>query len=81
MSPRVFDAAPAQQLLQQRAAEHELSVVELADILGIPRRTLLRVMTRTELRWDTADRIAIALGYHPIELWPSWHHDTKERTA
>jgi lambda repressor-like predicted transcriptional regulator len=75
---RVFDTAPARTLLLARAQDRQLSLHDLADTLRLPPRTLARVLTRTQLRWDTADRIAIALGHHPSELWPSWYDHLQE---
>lgn len=76
-----FPVQPARALLLTRAAEQNLTVSELALILRLPRRTLHRVLASTNLRWDTADRVAIALGHHPYELWPTWYDDIKENTA
>jgi lambda repressor-like predicted transcriptional regulator len=44
----------------------------LAEELRIDRRTLQRVLAKRCVRSDTADRISIALGRHPGELWPEW---------
>lgn len=27
---------------------------------------------------DSADRIAVALGLHPVEVWPGWYRLTEE---
>lgn len=44
----------------------------------------LGVSTRTIWRWHNsglsdvqADRIAVALDYHPANIWPDWH-DTRQ---
>jgi lambda repressor-like predicted transcriptional regulator len=47
------------------------------------RRALARrtgMSLRTIGRWcdngvpyEASDRLAVALGYHPLELWPDWH--------
>jgi len=79
--PNTFSTAPIQRLLQHRAAEHNLSLLELADVLRVPHRTLVRVLSRPQLRWDTADRLAVALGHHPGELWPTWHPSTRQEQA
>ena len=76
-----YPAAPAQQLVLQRADELKLSVSDLADVLRLPRRSLVRLLSQPRLRWDTADRIAIALGHHPGEIWPTWYDDLKENHA
>ena len=67
-----FNAEPARALLLARARAAELSLRELALSIGLPKRTLHRVLSSSRLRWDIADRVAIALGYHPCEVWPSW---------
>ncbi|MGH3264465.1 MAG: hypothetical protein ACRDNS_20995 [Trebonia sp.] len=40
--------------------------------MRIDRRTLQRLLVRRAVRSDTADRIAIALGRHPSEIWSQW---------
>jgi lambda repressor-like predicted transcriptional regulator len=50
-----------------------LTLRQAALVIGVPERTLSRVLTEAErLRWDTADRVAIALGTHPSAIWPEW---------
>ena len=70
---KAFATAPIRALLTARADARDLTVTDLADILRLPRRTLHRILTAQQLRWDTADRVAIALGHHPSEIWPTWH--------
>lgn len=67
-----FDAEPARGLLLARARQAEVSLCELAARIGLPKRTLHRVLSAMRLRWDIADRVAIALGHHPCEVWPEW---------
>ena len=73
-----FDAEPARALLTARAGQVGLSLCELALTIGLPKRTLHRVLASSRLRWDIADRVAIALGHHPCELWPTWFDLTHE---
>ena len=80
MQPTHFDAAPARARLQRAARSRGLPMTELARELRIPRRTLYRVLDGRRIRWTTADRIAIALGHHPCELWPDWTF-TRDVTA
>ena len=48
------------------------SISELAQQVGVP-VTRVRHWHRTgHVGWDTADEIAIRLGYHPAVLWPNW---------
>lgn len=73
-----FNAEPARALLTARARQADLSLRELALTVGLPKRTLHRVLASARLRWDIADRVAIALGHHPCELWPTWFDLTPE---
>ena len=75
-----FPAEPARQLLRDRAEIHDITLTEVGEVLGLPRRTLHRVLASSTLRWDAADRVAIALGRHPSELWPSWFDITTTPT-
>lgn len=80
-----FDAEPARALLIARARAADISLRELALAIRLPKRTLHRVLTSPSLRWDIADRVAIALGHHPCEVWPKWfdltHDEIKENAS
>jgi lambda repressor-like predicted transcriptional regulator len=67
-----YIAAPLLDALGRYRDAREMSVVELAEDLRVDRRTLQRVLRRRWVRSDTADRMAVALGRHPCELWPEW---------
>jgi lambda repressor-like predicted transcriptional regulator len=69
---RRFPTAPAAALLRRRCAEHDISLVELADRVGLPLRMVRRCLEGRWLRVGTADRVACALGRHPGDLWPEW---------
>lgn len=73
-----FDAEPARALLLVRARQAHISLCELALAIGLPKRTLQRVLGSARLRWDIADRTAVALGYHPCEVWPTWFDYTDD---
>lgn len=66
---------PSQAALR-RLLDGGADLVALADVLRLDRSTLHRLMGRDRLRYDAADRIAIALGRHPYELWPEWFTDS-----
>lgn len=57
-----FDFAPIRRLG---------SLPELADRLGVERRTVLRYGANG-LSLYQADELAVRMGYHPSELWPEW---------
>ncbi len=67
-----FPAEPARRALRRLAKDRDLSICALADNVGVDRDALHRLFTRDRLRCDAADRIAVALGYHPCQLWPEW---------
>ncbi len=72
---RTFDAAPARGALLTFALQRQIPMTELAVTLSLPRTTLYRVLRATALPEHTADRVAVALGHHPCEWWPSWFAD------
>jgi hypothetical protein len=67
---RWFPAGPALAVLDKMRVD--TTTTGLADQLGLDRRTVQRLATRRRLRSDAADRIAVALGRHPCEIWPDW---------
>jgi hypothetical protein len=69
---RWFPAEPARRALYRLARDRRVSVTHLARLVGLDRRTIQRLARRDKLRVDAADRIAVALGRHPCELWPTW---------
>lgn len=71
-----FSAAPARCQILARAQATEVPLAELAAAIQLPKRTLHRVLSARYLRWDVADRVAIALGHHPYEFWPDWFDET-----
>lgn len=47
----------------------------LAQRLGVSHR-YLRALRSRGMTWKQADRFAIALGFHPAEIWPAiWWED------
>ena len=64
-----FPAAPARRLLARVVADCDGNLSAASVALHVDRSTLHR------LRSDAADRIAVALGRHPSELWPQWFDD------
>ena len=70
-----FSCRPAQTALQRLRAD-DVDMTLLAEVLRVDRSTLYRVLSRDRLRYDTADRIAVALGRHPYERWPEWFSAT-----
>lgn len=78
---RRYPAEPARQLLREYADRYDATVTELAVLLRLDRRTVQRAFNRPDLREDTADRIAVAFGRHPCELWLDWFDLDTRRTA
>ncbi len=46
---------------------------QLATRIGVNVRTIWR-WHHNGLTCQQADRAAIALNYHPANIWPTWHH-------
>lgn len=61
--------------MEHRLRHGSVALPELAVVLGIPLRTLHRILQAQLLGWMVADRCAVALGYHPCQLWPDWFPD------
>ena len=70
-----FPAAPARRLLARVVADHDGNLTAASAVLQIDRSTLHRLLSRSRLRSDAVDRIAVTLGRHPSELWPEWFAD------
>ena len=45
----------------------------LADMLGLPKRTVLRWAQEGGVPMRSAEDAALALGVHPATLWPDWY--------
>ena len=67
-----FAAGPARLLVARVVADCDGNVTAASVVLRVDRSTLHRLLSRDRLRSDAADRIAVALGRHPSELWPEW---------
>jgi hypothetical protein len=52
----------------------------LARALGCEHSQVNRWHTHG-LPLDSADRLAVSLGLHPVEVWPDWYRLTQERQA
>lgn len=48
------------------------SVSAFARALGVDRANATR-WRRDGIPVDTADCIAVRLGWHPVEIWPEWY--------
>jgi lambda repressor-like predicted transcriptional regulator len=71
---RWFSVEPLRHLLELRRGRG-FGINAVAAAAGIERRQLQRLLARRRLRSDAADAIAVALGRHPVELWPDWFGD------
>ena len=74
-----FAADSAQAAVRDLQADRGLSVSEVARYLNVDRRTVQRLFGKGRIRSDAADRIAVALGRHPCELWPDWFKAARSR--
>jgi hypothetical protein len=48
------------------------SAQEIARLLGVSQRQVQRMRAGHSLTFAAADRLAVALGLHPGELWPEF---------
>lgn len=85
-----FDPAP---LLEQARLGLDLPAVcpsdrtvrtlcdgELAAYIGVSRETVCRWKAGRRITTLVADRTAIALGLHPLNIWPDWgQHDDEDQ--
>lgn len=55
--------------------------VVLARLAGIPRRSAVRLIAAGDLSHVQADRLAVAMGYMPWEVWPEWRDFTTDEAA
>ena len=78
VAPIYLPSQPAQAALR-RLLDGDQDLVALADVLRLDRSTLHRLLRRDRLRYDVADRVAVALGRHPYELWPEWFNSSLEQ--
>jgi lambda repressor-like predicted transcriptional regulator len=75
---RSFPAEPARRALRTLLADRQASIVATAAAISVDPTTLHRLFTRDLIRYDAADRVAVALGHHPCELWPEWFAEFEE---
>lgn len=73
--------APARRALIEYARRRRLRLDELADVLHLDDLDVPGVVQGRRLPWPLADRIAVALGHHPYELWPEWFDDIDDADA
>lgn len=64
--------APARRALVEYARRRRLSMDQLSDVLHLDDIDVPALVERRWLPWHLADRVAVALGRHPCELWPEW---------
>jgi lambda repressor-like predicted transcriptional regulator len=75
-----FPVDPVRQLIERRLLDRGVSLLECACTLGLPLRTLVRVLGSDTISWMVADRCAVAFGYHPCQLWPDWFADPQPQS-
>ena len=67
-----LSTTPARRALVAYARQRRLRLDQLADVLRLNDLDMPAVLNRRRMSWHIADRIAVALGRHPYELWPEW---------
>lgn len=70
-----YDAAPLLRLYD----DLEVATETFAKALRTSTRTVWRRLRRG-LSWSEADVLAVAVGLHPVDLWPSWFADVADET-
>lgn len=73
------DSAPLLEIAERRAraANHDPARpdwlgVDVAGVLGTSKRQVARWRAGARIQWINADRLAVRLGMHPLEIWPEW---------
>lgn len=75
-----FDPTPALELARQQCLAsgymnptgNPVGADMLAARMGLNKRSIVRYRSGQWMHRDTADRVALALGRHPGEIWPEW---------
>ncbi len=71
-----FDATPLLRQATLAVEEPSLTGEQLAVALGTSRQQVRRWQAGGRLQEETADRAAVALGLHPVMIWPEWWEAT-----
>lgn len=75
MTEKIYSLDP---LLERYAVPpnqaNRTAIHELATRSGISRKSFQRY-ERNGMDAFQADRVAIRLGFHPVEIWPTWFDD------
>jgi lambda repressor-like predicted transcriptional regulator len=58
--------------VKQSGGHHGWTDADMACVFRLSVDALQQVRSRATLGLDAADRLAIAAGYHPAEVWPQW---------
>ena len=75
-----LDASPLLALIEELAAEHDLTVTNYLTIRdGITARTFYRWRREGRIRVTAADAVCTWLFRHPSQVFPDWDHPTMER--
>lgn len=90
----VLDGEPDSRATGLRAAEGEPRPFDLQALLKAAGATMLGLAAatgqhaRTLHRWahmgltvDQADRLAVAVGFHPAEVWPAWWDESAVQSS
>jgi plasmid maintenance system antidote protein VapI len=74
---RRYPAAPMAAILRRYMRRRSLTWDEMAALLGVCQRSLVRYITADTLCEQVADRLACRIGLHPCLIWPEWFGDPK----
>lgn len=77
---RLEDASPKSH--QQAAARGRLVTdVRVAEAVGVDSTQIARWRAEGGIPWVSADRLAVALNRHPLEVWPDWPGHSPDRSG
>ncbi len=72
MKPGYFPVAPLEAIARTKAdlSDDAWNSEEFAEMVGVSSRAIARWRTAgNRLDWKVADRCAVALGLHPLNIW------------
>jgi hypothetical protein len=78
----MLPAWPLLELMDARRKAKGQSWSQFAESVGVPIRSLQRLLEAEEIHFAAADRWAIRLGYHASNIWPlDWASNGKREAV